>query len=305
MKTFINLLCALLLTNLSFAQQRIKPQTKNTKTIITTGKTNSTYYNLSKQKPVTVTVSGPGELVVYTRTLVNQDRNSSRPFILKYKVDGKRVKTKKVPKKQKSLRSRVKKNTKTLATKAHKVRIKIPDGKHTYSFYRQTSKQKVITRFSFEKQTKSAWKEIKSKHLKPVILKDLNNKKTVNYAQISNKESFSFKTTNNTSRIRLFFRANFNYKMLEDCVNRLEIKIDGKPTAFKIASKKSSRLENITHSELIPGALEKIYIDVPAKGNHTIEISLNDDTNTSGLIRVFASTNKFKNGTYEKLAFSY
>ena len=275
------------------------------KKVITTGKTNSTYYNLSKSKPVTLTVSGPGELVVYTRTVVNEKKNSSRPFILKYQVDDKRIKTRKVPKKQKSLRSRLKTDSKVVTSKAHKVKIKVPSGKHTYSFYRQTTKQQVLTRYTFEKRSKAAWKEVQSKKLKPLILKDLNNQKKVQYAQISNKEIFKFKTDKNTGRIRVFFRTNFSYKMLADCVNRLEIKIDGKPTAFKITSKKSSRLENITHSELVPGALEKIYIELPKKGEHNIEISLSDDTETSGLIRVFATTDNFKNGSYEKFAFSY
>jgi len=297
-------ICALLFVNLTFAQKRIVPQKNNSKRTLTTGKTNSTYYNLSKSKPVSLTVSGPGELVVYTRTVVNEKKNSSRPFILTYKVDGKRIKTRKVPKKQKSLRSRLKADSK-LVTKAHKVKIKVPSGKHTYSFYRQTTKQQVLTRYTFEKRSKSAWNEIQSKKLKPVILKDLNKQKTVQYAQISNKEIFRFKTDKNTSRIRVFFRTNFSYKMLEDCVNRLQIKIDGKPTAFKISSKKSSRLENTTHTQLIPGALEKIYIDIPKKGKHSIEISLIDDTETSGLIRVFASTDNFKNNSYAKVAFSY
>ena len=300
-----SVICAILLVNLTFAQKKVVPQKNNSKKIITTGKTNSTYYNLTKSKPVTLTVSGPGELVVYTRTVVNEKKNASRPFILKYKVDGKRIKTRKVPKKQKSLRSRLKTDSKVVTSKAHKVKIKVPSGKHTYSFYRQTTKQQVLTRYTFQKRSKSTWKEIQAKKLKPVILKDLNKQKTVQYAQISNKETFKFKTDTNTGRIRVFFRTNFSYKMLEDCVNRLQITIDGKQTAFKISSKKSSRLENITHSQLIPGALEKIYIDIPEKGEHEVEISLNDDTDTSGLIRVFASTDNFKNGSYAKFAFSY
>ena len=107
-------ICAILLVSLTFAQKKVVPQKNNSKKIITTGKSNSTYYNLSKSKPVTLTVSGPGELIVYTRTVVKEKKQASRPFILKYKVDDKRIKTRKVPKKQKSLRSRLKKDSKVV-----------------------------------------------------------------------------------------------------------------------------------------------------------------------------------------------
>ncbi|RNC87650.1 MAG: hypothetical protein ED556_00210 [Winogradskyella sp.] len=305
MKVLFNLLSLFLLVNLTFAQQKIVPKTENSKTIVSTGKTNSTYYNLSKYKPVTVTVEGPGELIIYNRTVVTTNRTQSIPFILKYNVDGKQIRTQKIPKKQKSKRSRLKNNTDKATTKAHKIKIKVPDGKHSYSFYRQTTKQQVLSRFAFVKNTKLTWNELKSNSAKQVLLKDVKRNKEVTYFQISKKEAFAFKTDKNTNNVRLFFRANFDYKMLEDCVNRLQIKIDGKPTVFKIVSKKSSRLENLTHPKLIPGALEKIYIDIPLNGVHNIEVSLKDE-DTTALIRVFATaTNLLNTNINEKFAFSY
>ncbi|GGI55737.1 hypothetical protein [Winogradskyella haliclonae] len=305
MKLLFNLLSLFLLTNLAFAQQKLVPKTENTKTVISTGKTNSIYYNLTKHKPVSVTIEGPGELIIYNRTVVTTNKTHSFPFILKYNVDGKQIKTQKIPKKQKSQRSRLKNNTDKAPTKAHKIKIKVPDGKHNYSFYRQTTKQQVLSRFTFVKNTKLTWNELKPKSAKQVILKDVKRKKEVTYFQISKKETFAFKTSKSTSKVRLFFRANFNYKMLEDCVNRLQIKIDGNPTVFKIVSKKSSRLENLTHPKLIPGALEKIYIDIPLNGVHDVEVSLKDE-NASALIRVFATaTNLLNTNSNEKFAFSY
>ena len=305
MKIILQFTVLLLLANKALAQQILKPVTTYVKTEIITGKTTSEYVELSRYKPIKVTVEGPGELVIYSRLEVNSDQKYSASGRLKYKIDNKQIKSIKIPKKKLSLRSRIKGNTSTSISKAHKTRIKVPEGKHTFSLYKQNKTQKIYSKYVYVKKKKVAWTEIKNKDTKQVILRDIKNKKKVAYSEISKNDVFTFQTDENTNKIRLFFRANFNYKMLEDCTNRLQVKIDGKLSSFKIVSKKSTRYENISNTNLIPGIQERIYIDLSIKGSHKVEIFLKDPY-YKALIRIFqAQYQTSKKLAYENIAYTF
>ena len=86
---------------------------------------------------------------------------------------------------------------------------------------------------------------------------------------------------------QLFLRADFTYKMHTDNVIRLVIKSGKDSKTYKLTCKKSKRVENLTDRKLIPGSLEKIYIDIPLKkGNNNYELFLKDPKK-SALVRVF------------------
>jgi len=264
-----------------------------TETVQITGASDYTYYSLSNEERTTIEVIGPGTLSVYNRVQLEEDVLKSQSYFLKYIIDGAKVQTKKINSKLHSNNVSYKnKELNSKPSKAHKEVIRIPPGKHSISFYKSNVDQNVHVRFKFDKTKKQNWKEIKSYGLQKVQLQEVSSKKKVSYSRIDHTKSFNFSTSRNNSKIRVFFRADFDYKMYNQSIIRFTLKNQsGEFRNYKLTVEKSNRVENLTDKELVPGKLEKIYIDIPVNQNEKYELSIKDSKN-SALVRVFLNDSK-------------
>jgi len=300
----INVLCLLiLLSNSLYAQKKkeIKPR-KFVSTVHMSGNTDFIYFALSEKAKTTVEVIGPGKLTLYNRVRLEDNKQISKPYYLKYMVDKKKVSTKKIE--PQTVSKKVHYKSKKLAgkpSKADKEVINIPPGKHVISFYKYKTKQKAHVRFEYLQTEKQQWQELVSSNLKKVELQYLATKKKNSYTRINSNDVFRFSTTENNTKVRVYLRADFNYKMHTDNVIRLILKSGSGAKTYKLTCKKSKKVENLTDRKLIPGKLEKIYIDIPLKkGNNQYELLLKD-TQKSALVRVFI--NKPKETDTQKTAY--
>lgn len=283
----------LIVANVIQAQKKeLKPK-KFVSTVHMSAESDFIYYALSEKTKTTLDVKGPGKLTIYNRVRLLDNNTLSKPYYLKYTLDKKKVATKKISPKEVSKKVRYK--NKKLAgkpSKADKEVIIIPPGKHIISFYKYKTKQKAHVRFEFTPTAKQNWKELVSTYLKNVALQYIATKKKNNYYRINNTEVFRFSTTENNTKVRVYLRADFTYKMHADNVIRLVLKSGKDSKTYKLTCKKSKKVENLTDRKLIPGRLEKIYIDIPLKkGNSQYELSLKDP-NKSALVRVFVNQPK-------------
>ena len=273
-------------------KKELKPK-KFVSTVHMSGQSDFIYYALSEKTSTTLEVKGPGKLTIYNRVRLLDNKKLSQPYYLKYTLDKKKVSTKKISSKEISKKVRYK--SKKLAgkpSKADKEVIIIPPGKHTISFYKYKTNQKAHARFEFTPTAKQNWKELVNTDLKKVDLQYLDTKKKNQYVRIDHNNSFNFSATNDKSKLRIFLRADFTYKMHTDNIIRLVLKNGKESKTYKITCKKSKKVENLTDKQLIPGSLEKIYIDIPLKkGQNNYELSLKDPKK-SALVRVFINQPK-------------
>lgn len=290
---------ALLITILLVASHNLQAQKKELKpkkfvsTVHMSGQSDFIYYALSEKTSTTLEVKGPGKLTIYNRVRLIDNKKLSKPYYLKYTLDKKKVSTKKISPKEVSKKVRYKSKKLTgKPSKADKEVIIIPPGKHVISFYKYKTKQKAHARFEFTPTAKQNWKELVSTDLKKVELQYLDTKKKNKYVRIDHNNSFSFSTTNNNSKLRIFLRADFTYKMHTDNIIRLVLKSGQNTKTYKLTCKKSKKVENLTDKKLIPGSLEKIYIDIPLKkGQNQYSLFLKDPKK-SALVRVFINQSK-------------
>ncbi|NQY28567.1 MAG: hypothetical protein HRT69_03745 [Flavobacteriaceae bacterium] len=283
-----------LLSSSLYAQKKkeVKPK-KFVSTVHMSGSSDFVYFALSEKSKTTVELVGPGKLTVYNRVRLEDNKRVSLPYYLKYTLDKKKVSTKKIG--PKAVSKKIFYKSKKLVgkpSKADKEIINIPPGKHTISFYKYKTKQKAHVRFEYLQTEKQQWQELVGSELKKVTLQYLATKKKNSYARINNNEAFRFSTTEDNTKVRVYLRADFTYKMHTDNVIRLVLKSGSETKTYKLTCKKSKKVENLTDRKLIPGKLEKIYIDIPLKkGNNQYELFLKDDEK-SALVRVFVNKPK-------------
>ena len=287
------MLLVLLSSNVCAQKKELKPK-KFVGTVHMIGSTDFIYYALSEKTKTSIEVTGPGLLTLYNRVRLENNAKLSTPYYLKYTLDNKRIVSRKIG--PQAISSKVKYKSKKLKgkpSKADKENIKIPPGQHTISFYKYKTKQKAHIRFVYEQKEKINWNELKPENdLKKVTLQYLKTKKEQQYYRVDDAKEFSFTTTKSHSKIRVFLRADFDYKMHSENIIRILLKEKGeKTTTYKLTCFKSKKVENRTDKKLIPGKLEKLYIDIPLKGDHSYGLLLKDPKK-SALVRVFVDKKK-------------
>ncbi|NQY06882.1 MAG: hypothetical protein HRT68_12015 [Flavobacteriaceae bacterium] len=287
------LIVVLALTTQVIAQkkQEIRPK-KFVSIVYIKGPSDFLYYALSEKSKTTIEVEGPGKLTVYNRVRLEKNQPTSTPYYLKYVLDDRLITSRKVGPQKKSEKIKYKKNLPGTPSKADKEVIKIPPGKHKLTFFKHKTMQKAHVRFVYQKSDKISWRELKNnKDSKGIKIQYTKSKKEQTYFRVTNKNSFSFSAENN-SKLRVFLRADFDYKIHNQNIIRLIVKKDGKQIGtYKVTCKKSIAVDNLTYKKLIPGSLEKIFIDLPKGQKGKYEILLKDP-NKSAMIRVFVDDKK-------------
>ncbi|MCF8256898.1 MAG: hypothetical protein K9J06_05065 [Flavobacteriales bacterium] len=261
-------------------------------TVILVGNKNYVYYALSEKIRTEVTVTGPGELTVYTRVRVVEPNTPSKPFVLKYIMDGKSVSTEKIGPLKPSSKYKFKGKLEGVPTRTEKTVIDIPPGKHKIKFFKAQTDQPVHARYLIKQFNKPKWNDLKSSEtLKEVMLTFSSGAVPPPYYRITEKDRFMF-TVSDTARIRILVRAEFTYKMLSESYLRLEVLEIGKsPVIYKFLTK---RVKNVVYSDvnkLVPSDLHSLYLNLP-KGSGERKFSVRvTGVGSSALIRISKDVN--------------
>ncbi|MEM7086180.1 MAG: hypothetical protein AAF489_08370 [Bacteroidota bacterium] len=244
------------------------------------------YYALSEKNKTAIEVVGPGNLVVFNRVRLEKNETQSKPYYLKYLLDDKLLYSKKIGPQAISKKIKYKGKLAGTPSKADKVVIEIPPGKHNLTFFKHRSAHKAHARFVFEKTEKLRWQEVlPESNLLSVATRRINSEKEKEYFRINNSQGFEFTPTGG-SKLRVYLRADFNYKMHSQQITRLVLMKDGKVyKTYKMTCHKSNTSEYVTDKKLILGTLEKVYIDIPEDHNSRYKFLLKD-TPGSVIIRV-------------------
>lgn len=266
-------------------QKVIQPYLHNKKVKVKSGDKKPTqYYQLSKKFGTLIKANGPGKVSVYVRIPIEEGAKQTQPFSLKYTVDGKKVKVRKVGAIKLSKKAKIVGSKKNLSV-VKKINLVIPPGKHKVDFIALNTRQKVFVKFYFTKYPNPKWQNAalvqKSTDVK---LTSIKKKKQLTYQRISSKKGVKFKAKEKTY-IRVLIRGEFKSHMFADNTLRIHIKENGKIlNTIQISSNRSKSILYTDGGKLVPGTLNKFFMQVP-KGNHEYEIVVADKSK-SALVKV-------------------
>ena len=259
----------------------IKPKNAGAKvSIIVSGKSR-TYYQLSNDKAMVLTVKGPGKLKIITRGQFNSSNNNYWNYSVIYRID----RTKKI----KADFNQVKRDANAefkdislgIPAGGENILIDLDRGEHTIELWNESANPKIHARFIFTevKEKKIDWIPLSPLYPnEPVSL--VTNEDVVSYYRFSSKKPLKVRITG-PSTLRILNRLETSYKMKGVINYRIQVKED--------KSIKNTYMLNCIGSDVttykksggkIPGKANEIVINVPA-GTHLYEIiPLDKDKNT-------------------------
>jgi len=270
------------LTVTSFASKKlVKPYLHNKIVQVQSGDKKPTYYyTLSKKYGTKIKVNGPGRVTLYVRSTVEEGEKYSAPFTIKYTVDGKKIKVRKVKPIPTSVKSQIVRKEGMISV-VKKISFTIPPGKHYIDFIVLNNKEKVYSKYYFEKYPEPQWKSqpLIKKGEKVILVATKKNKENT-YYRITAEKGVSIRAQEK-SYLRIMFRAEFKAYMFSDNTLRLHIKENGKIIkTIQISSKRAKYSIYKDGGKLVPGTLNRFYMTVP-KGNHEYEIVVADKVKTA------------------------
>ncbi len=281
--TYIGLVFLFVLVNsTSFASKKlIKPYLHNRVVQVKSGeKSTTSYYSLSRKYGTKIKVNGPGRITLYLRSSVVEGEKYSTPFTVKYTIDGKKVKVRKVKPIAVSVKSKIVRKE-GLISVVKKISFTIPPGKHFIDFIVLNNESRVYSKYYFEKFPEPQWKTqpLTKKGEQVILVSTKKNKENI-YYRISSEKGISIKAKEKTY-LRIMFRAEFKAYMFSDNTLRLHIKENGKIIKTIQISSTRAKYSVYKHGgKLVPGTLNRFYMTVP-KGNHEYEIVVADKSKTA------------------------
>jgi len=284
-----SILLLLIIVNLPFvlySQKDIKPISFD-KVVKLKGKKYATYYQLTDSSKIALAIDGPGVLTVYNRVSIDKNSTSSNPYTLEYNLNGRLRYTRPMKAQLKSKQIRYAYLSNSLPSTLKKFDIKIPPGSHVVHFNTKGIANQIgLARFLYQPNRKLIWKEISSLKKLPELFiahPELNVQRR--YARINSENGFVFNAEGH-SKIRIYFRAEFDYTTHEQDIIRLKLLKNGNCEAiYKATCFRSDKAEYLNDDERVPGTLRKYYIDIDTNDNAVYEIALKDPSKTA-IIRV-------------------
>ena len=256
---------------------------KNRKIHIRTGILNN-YYKLNSRIRTVLKPGKVGTLLVYTRARMSD--NKPKNYTFSYKKDKARFAKFQVKNQKPATKSMYRSFQKTRKPSAfHKTSIVIDDVNQHIEF---ASKDNVDARFVLvENKKKGRWIEKKTKHKDQVILSSKKTKRERLYNRITKDQAFHFTVnTKKDTRLRIFVRGEFTYDMFSNSDYEIILRKNDKVIkTYKLSSERSKQMKYKNNELMIPGTLDRIFIDVP-KGNHQYSISIQNKGKTA-MVRVF------------------
>ncbi len=260
----------------------IKPTVFDENSLLLSGKLHK-YYKLNSKIATRIKLPDMGELIVYTR--MRLDDKTAKKYDFSYRM-GKSKYNKILVEDVKTTTNTLYKSSKIEATPStvHKTTIKITDPSQVIQF---ASEFPVDARFVFVKsKEKHVWKKVETSSKASVVLVSKKSESERVYHRIDNATSFDFlvNTAENTM-LKVFVRGEFTYDMISNNDYEIILKDHGKMVnTYKLSCERSKEMNYKNDDELIPGSLDKIYIDVP-KGQHKYSFSI-QNKGKSALLRV-------------------
>ncbi|MEM7187132.1 MAG: hypothetical protein AAF466_10775 [Bacteroidota bacterium] len=243
------------------------------------------YYALSEKKKTEIEVNGPGTLTIYNRARLENNEKASKPYYLRYLMDGKLIQSKKIGPQSISRKYKYKSNLTGSPSKAQKEEIRIPPGKHTLSFFKYKASHKAHVRFEFKESQPLSWAELPpDRPLQQVAIKYVPTGKRTEYYRVGSTNTYRF-SVDGGAKLRVFLRADFTYNMHAQRTVRLDLIRNGSVLrTYKMTCHKSRKSEYVSEKKMMLGTLEKIYVDIPAGLGGQYELRLRA-ANGSALIR--------------------
>lgn len=245
------------------------------------------YYAFAKNKKMQLKVKGPGKIDVMLRMRLKDSADISKNFSLQYIIDGSKSKIKKIPTRKASLKSKYKKSSNGLPSKAYRFKISIPPGTHILDLKKLKTNEKVHSHFTFNSLPEPIWKTYYPfEKLEEIAIKYIDKKGEIKkYYRISDKSPFKLKSLD-TMSIKVVVKAELGNTVQSNTPLHLILKTNGKiKRTYKISGYKSRKTEYVSEGKLIPGKTNVFYLKIP-KGVNNYEF-LVAEKNTTALIQIY------------------
>jgi hypothetical protein len=258
------LLFAFMAPNTTPQKKVLRPVSYKGKTIVEVKK-RYLYYHFSQKEATVLEVEGPGELQLNVRAFVEAGSQGADAFFVKLVDNARKVDLHTIPALKKSDSKATTGNTAVRTSRAHKITISVPPGKHSYHVYLHKNKGEALLRAYYTAFSKPLWKEITpSQPLATYKLKYHKSGKEIMYHKISKNEGFGF-SVKDSAYLRVIVRPVFDQKMLED-VN-LKIKLldhhTGEFVVYNMRTFKANNADLVGADKLTPGKAVTFYVPIP------------------------------------------
>lgn len=243
-----------------------------------------TYYSLSRDSAMHISVTGPGKLTIITRAHFTSNSPDSLSYSIVYAIDNMKIKVftaKKVVREGSDVyiqsNNDVPSTSKTLT-------LNVAPDVHDYSFSMLNESPQVDIHYKFVPDSIVKYNDVVCLNDTTEVKINIGNSSTQSYYRFSSKQPKKFKIKGPTS-LRILTRLEYDYFMqgllsYRVCVKRNDTIIK----TYKFTANPSVDAQYINEKKLKPGTLRKFYLDVPAGINY-YEFTLLDKQ-FSGLIRV-------------------
>jgi hypothetical protein len=277
-KIFLKVVCFLILilfqTNLNAQGNKVKYYVKGSFI---------TYYALLPDSASHISVTGPGTLTITTRARFKSDSPDSLSYSILYQSDNK-IKIFTAKKVLRAGSDVYIKSIDDVPSTSKTFTIKVDPDVHDYSFLMLKESPQVDLHYKFVPDSVVEWKDVSSLNDTAEIKVKVDNSNAQSYYRFSLKSPQKFKITGPTS-LRILTRLEYDYTMqglvsYRVCVKRNDTIIG----TYKLSGSPSVEAQYVNNKKLVPGTLEKIFLDVPA-GDNYYEFTLLDKQFTS-LVRV-------------------
>jgi hypothetical protein len=243
------------------------------------------YYALSRDSMTHVSVKGPGKLTITTRTRFTSESPDSLTYSIVYVCDDKKLKVHKVKKAGREGTKVSILSSADIPSTPKTFTIKVDPEIHDYSFVMLDKSPQVDLIYKFVPDvTTPKWKDLPPLNDTSKVKIKVDTTNIQSYYKLSSTHAQKFKIKGPTS-LRVFTRLEYNYNMQGSLSYRVRVKRnDTIIGTYKLSTKPSIDAQFINNKKLIPGTLEKFYLDVP-KGDNNYEFILLDK-HFNSLIRI-------------------
>ncbi len=249
----------------------LKPKDAAEMSIVNAGK-KRTYYQLSATRPIVVSVKGPGQLRIITRTRFADRAAEPMNYRVVYRIDRGEDQVVAFEGIVPSVVARYQNGAAGIPGTSRSLSLKIGRGVHTVALRMESPLPDICARFLFAPQSDRTTKWISLSPLAPIEPVDLFvGEETVHYYRFSSRKPLKFDIIGPTV-VRVFTRTENTYDMKGQVAYRLQVRQDGHVLqSFQLSSKRSQTATYKNNPKLVPGKAREITFKVP-KGRHQYEI---------------------------------
>ncbi len=263
----------------------LKPFYQDTRiSVIESGNIKS-YYKLESGTPNVLLVRGPGKLNVFTRAILNNNKDKS-PYSVLYRINGGNYNRVRFSDIQSSGYAKLKAPTNNTLGTVKVLEIDITPGDNSIEIKTEKNMPPVIAKYSFKKirEKKTNWVMLSpSPPSEPVDLVTREN--VIHYYRFSEKKPLKIRI-NGPTLLRVLTRFENHYNMKGTINYRIQVKEDGNIIhTYMLSSVYSEVTTYKKNTKTIPGKAREFFIQVPS-GRHSYNIIPLDKDKSTILGRV-------------------